>query len=194
MKTLDETKKMYSEIMKTLKKYKGLCVFDIDELERKAKVHIYGIELKERYGLNIKPENINTIDYNSFGEFKKVGWFGEKYRRTISWSVDGRQPEDELLFTVSFPTGAFIFGDGGIFNKDYPTEFFQKFWLELKTYKPDYIDEVNHGLYWKIENAKDAFNSFDDVLEKYNQLNNEDIKQRRIKKMKDDLAKLESSK
>jgi hypothetical protein len=194
MKTLEETKKMYFEMMKALKKYKGLCVFDVDELERKSKIHIYGLELKEKYGLNIKPEKINAIDYNSFGEFKKVGWFGEKYRRTISWSVDGRQPNDELLFTVSFPTGAFIFGDGSMFNKDYPTDFFKKFWLELKTYKPDYIDEVNHGLYWKIENAKDAFNSFDDVLGKYHELNREDIKQRRIQKMKEDLAKLENAK
>ena len=55
MEQLETTKKMYSEIMKPLHKYKGLCVFDIEELERKSKVHIYGIELKEKYGLNIEP-------------------------------------------------------------------------------------------------------------------------------------------
>ena len=80
-----------------------------------------------------------------------------------------------------------------MFDKDYPTAFFQKFWLELKTYKPDYIDEANHCLYWKLENAKEMFNSFDDVLKKYYDLNREDVKQRRIEKMKADLAKLEKS-
>ena len=37
------------------------------------------------------------------------------------------------------------------------------------------------------------FNSFDDVLKKYYELNREDVKQRRIEKMKADLAKLEKS-
>lgn len=193
MEQLETTKKMYSEIMKPLHKYKGLCVFDIEELERKSKVHIYGIELKEKYGLNIEPKQVSSLDHNKFGKWKTICWFGEKYRRTISWSVDGKQPEDELLFTFSFPTGAYIFGDGGMFDKDYPTAFFQKFWLELKTYKPDYIDEANHCLYWKLENAKEMFNSFDDVLKKYYELNREDVKQRRIEKMKADLAKLEKS-
>src|SRR3990167_358806 len=193
METVETTKKMYAEIMKTLNKYKSTCVFDIEELERKAKVHIYGIELKEKYGLNIEPKQVGSLDHNKFGEWKTICWFGEKYRRTISWSVDGRQPEDELLFTFHFPTGAYIFGYGGMFDKDYPTEFFQKFWLELKTYKPDYIDEANHCLYWKLENAKEMFNSFDDVLKKYYELNREDVKQRRIEKMKADLAKLEKS-
>src|SRR5699024_2542344 len=115
---------------KLLHKNKELCVFDVNDLERKAKTHLFGLELKEVHGLNIDPKQVNSIDYQRFGD-KVIGLFGEKYKRTISWPVDGRQPEDEYLFTVSFPTGAYIFGDGGTFNKDYPTEFFQKFWLEL---------------------------------------------------------------
>ena len=71
--------------------------------------------------------------------------------------------------------------------------FFQKFWLELKSYKPDYIDEANHCLYWKLDNAKDAFNNYEAVLKKYHDLNKEDIKQRRIAKMKADLEQLEKS-
>lgn len=182
---LEESKKMYSEIMKTLKKYQEFCVFDINELERQSEIHIFGLELKEKYGLNINPGIIDSTDYNCFG-FKTIAWFGKEYRRTISWSVDGRQPKNELLFSLGFPTGPFIFGDINA------SDFFQKFWLELKKFKPDYIDEKNHYLYWKIENAKDIFNSFDDILNKYNELNHEDIKQRRIKKMKEDLAKLEN--
>jgi hypothetical protein len=143
--------------------------------------------------LAINPKQVQSLEYLKTGEFTSIAWWGEKYRRTISWPVDGRQPEDELLFSISFSTGAYIFGDGGTFCKDYPTDFFKKFWLELKEYKPDYVDEANHGLYWKVENAKDIFNSFDDVLNKYYQLNEEDIKQRRIKKMKGCLAKLEQS-
>jgi len=186
-------KEAYSEILDTLKKHRDVCIFDIDELERKAKIHLFGVQLKEEYGLDVEPKQVQSLDDVSFGDHKKIAWFGEKYRRTVSSSVDGRQPDDELLFTVGFSTGAYIFGVGEMFDKDYPIEFFQKFWMELKTYKPDYIDENNHYLYWNIKNAKDAFNSFDDILKKYYELNREDVKQRRIKKMKEDLLKLENN-
>lgn len=185
------TKKAYDEILKVLHKHRELCLYDIEEFERKAKVHLFGLELKEKYGLNIDPKSVNSLDFQSFGE-KKIGLFGEKYRRTISWSVDGRQPEDEYLFFVDFPTGAYIF-ESRTLNDDYPADLFRKFWLELKSYNPDYIDERNKGLYWKLENARDAFNNYEDVLKKYHELNKEDIKQRRIAKMKADLEQLEKS-
>jgi len=75
---------------------------------------------------------------------KCVGWWGEKYGRHISWSDDGKQPEDELLLVISFPTGAYIFGD------DYPTEFFKEFFQELKTYNPKYTDTTNKTLYFQF--------------------------------------------
>lgn len=190
---INQEEKAYSEILKLMRKHKDILCFDLQSLEIKASFHLFGLELKNEYGLNIDPKEINSLDWNRFGEFKSIGRYGEKYRRTISWSVDGSQPEDEVLFTFSFPTGAYIFGDGGLFDKDYPTVFFQKFWLELKTYKPDYIDEMNHALYWKLENAKEMFNSFDDILKKYYALNREDIKQRRIAKMEADLIKLKNN-
>ena len=188
---MENVKKAYDEILKTLKKHKDICVFDINDLERKAKVHIFGTELKEKYGLDIDPKRLSSLDYNNFGEWKVICWVGGKYRRKISWTVDDKQPEDELLLQIKFPTGANIFMVHG--EHDYPTTFFQRFWLELKTYKPDYIDEVNHCLYWKLENAKNMFNSFDDILNKYYELNREDAKQRRIEKIKKELERLEKS-
>lgn len=136
--------------------------------------------------MDIDPKRINSLDYIRFGNFKVLCWWGEKYNRTISWSVDGRQPKDEFLLQISFSTGAYIFGD------DYPTELFQKFWLELKTFKPDYIDEANNSLYWNIENAKEIFNSFDDILKKYNEINKNEYKQRKIDNMQKELDKLKN--
>lgn len=188
---LETTKKAYNEILKAIKKHKDVCVFDIERLETQSKLHLLGLELNEVYGLNINPKEINSFDWIDCGEHLKIGWFGDKYNRTISWSDDDRQPNDERLVLLKFPTGAYIFGDGGLFDKDYPTKFFHKFWMELLTFKPDYTDSHNHCLYWKIENAKEIFNSFNDVLKKYYTLNSEDIKQRRIEKMKKELAKLE---
>lgn len=185
---MEKVKKAYDEILKVLHKNREICVFDVSDLERKAKIHLFGLELKEVYGLNVDPKQINSIDWIRFGDYRTIGLWGEKHRRTISWSVDGRQPKDEMLLQICFPTGAHIFGE------DYAVNFFQIFWLELKSFKPDYIDEVNHGLYWRLENAKDVFNLFDETLKKYHELNREDSKQRRIEKMKKELEKLENSK
>ena len=105
---------------------------------------------------------------------------------TKSSPVNGRQPENELLFVIGIPTGAYIFGD------DYPSKFFQDFWLELKRYNPDYIDECNHNIYWKIENAKEICNNFEAILQKYHSLNKEDFNNREIEKLKKEIEKLEA--
>src|SRR5690606_35899224 len=127
MKTIVEA---YNEILRMLNKHKDLCLYDIDELERTAKKHLFGLELKEKYGFDLDSKRITSLDWISFSDSKKIGLFGKKYNRKISWSVDGRQPDDEYLFFLSYGTGAYIFGD------DYPTDFFQTFWLELKSYGP----------------------------------------------------------
>lgn len=181
-------KKAYSEIFKTLKKYKDICVFDIDDLERKSKYHLFGIELKEKYGLGIDPKTIQSLDWIRFGVYKTIGWYGDKHKRTISWSDDGTQPEDELLLQISFSTGAYIFGD------DYPINLFEKFFDELKSYNPKYLDTSNKCLYFSMDNANIIFNAFNSILQKYNEINEKDAIQRRIKKMKEDLEKLENNK
>ena len=190
---METEKKAYSELKKLLRKHKDVWSFDVNNIERSADLHLLGLELKEKYGLNLDPKRISSFDYMEFGEHKYISQFGQKYNRTISWSDSGDQPKDELLVFVKFPTGPYIFGDGGTFNKDYPVDFFHKFWNELLTFNPDYTDTNNKGLYWKLENAKDIFNSFDGVLKKYHELNREDIKQRRIEQMKKDLEKLQNS-
>jgi hypothetical protein len=182
----------YAEIMATIKKHKDICIFNIDDLKRKAENHLFGIKLKETYGLNIDPRNVDSLSWLSFGEFCHIGLWGTKYNRTISWPNEGKQPIDELLFEISFPTGPYIFGYGDTFSREYPKEFFQVFWNELKSYSPDYTDDHNTCLYWKINNASVIFNSFKDILNKYYELNKEDNKQRKIKAMKDELSKLEN--
>jgi hypothetical protein len=189
-----QAKKAYKEIFDMLNKYKNICVFDIGDLERKSKLHLFGIKLKEVFGLDIDPKTVDSLDWLRFGEYRYIGWWGEKYHRTISWPNDNKQPEDELLLEISFPTGPFIFSCDGPFNAEYPQDFFQKFWNELKSYHPDYVDDHNDGLFWKIENASIIFNAFDNILKKYSELNKEDVKQRKIAKLKKELSALEANK
>jgi len=187
---LQEAKKMYSEIFGMIRKYGDETVFNIGRLEERTECHLFGIKLKEEYGLDIDPKAITRTDYATFCRHRSITLMGEKHRRTISWSDDGRQPEDELLLNLSFSSGAYIFG--GHYDNDYPTEFFNDFFEELKTYKPKYVDTVNHKLYFSMDNAADIFNNFEDILKKYRELDYADRKKRRIKKMKKELDELES--
>jgi hypothetical protein len=179
------SKEVYYKILKLLKKHKELIVFDVNDLEIKSKLHLFGLELKEKYGLDIDPKRIDSFDWIGFGSHRTIGRWGEKHNRTISWPDDGKQPDDELLLQISFSTGAYIFG------QDYPVELFQKFFFEFMSYNPKYVDTRNNNLYYSLDNAKDIFNNFDAILKKYHEINKEDMKQRTIKKMKEDLAKLE---
>lgn len=188
---LETTKSAYIKILKLMKKYKDVCIFDINELESKSNLHLFGLELNELYGLNIDPKSIYRTDWIDCGDYIKIGRYGEKYNRKISWPDDGTQPIDEMLVRISFPSGPHIFSDLRL-STDYPLIFFNKFWLELKTYNPDYIDTHNHSMYWKLSNAKEIFNSFNNILDKYNKLNDDDKKQRKIQKIKEELEKLQN--
>ncbi len=182
---MSTTEKAYKEILKALNKYKSEIVFDVDSLERQAKNHLFGVELVEKYGFELDPKNIHSTDWQKLKENIHIGFFDGE-RRIISWSDDGRQPKSETLLYISYPTGAYIF------SGDYPTEFFQKFFLELKTYKPKYTDTANKSLYFSLDNAGEIYNAYDSIIKRYYEENKEDLKQRNIKKMKDELAKLEA--
>jgi hypothetical protein len=186
---MNTTEKAYREILKVLNKYKTEIVFDVDDLENKAKHHLFGVKLVEKYGFELEPESIKSTDWQKLKENIHIGfWDGEL--RKISWSDDGSQPNKETLLCISYPTGAYMFGG------DYPTEFFEKFFLELKTYKPKYIDSVNKSLYFSLDNAGKVYNAYDSIIKRYYEENKEDLKKRNkkrnIKKMKDELAKLEA--
>lgn len=182
---MENIEKAYKEIFKVLNKHKDLIVFDISNLEQKSKLHLLGLELRGKYGLNIDTTKINSLEWNRFGDYLAIGMYGEDYRRTISWSDDGSQPENELLLVVSFPTGAYIFGD------DYPVDLFKDFFNELSTFAPKYSDTTNKCLYFSMDNAKNIFNSFYDILNKYKELNRQDFNRRKIERLKKEIEKLE---
>jgi len=58
---MNTTEKAYKEVLKALNKYKSEIVFDIDDLERQAKQHLFGLELKEKYGLNIDTKRVDSL-------------------------------------------------------------------------------------------------------------------------------------
>lgn len=184
MKNLYKVKKAYDEIFEMLNKYKADIVFDVDDLAEKAKYHLFGVELVEKYGFNLDPKQIINPYWQTLKENIVISFWDGK-RRKISWSDDGRQPNKEFLLCISYPSGAYILGD------DYPDKLFQKLFSELKTYNPKYIDTTNKCLYFSLDNAGKIYNDYDSIIKKYHEENKDDLKRRKIERLKAELVKLE---
>ena len=115
-----------------------------------------------------------------------IGKYGKEFNRTISWSEDGRQPKDEWLLVVSFPPGAYIFG------QDYQQDTFDQFFNELRAYGTKYVDVVNHCLYFSPEKAKDVYENYLRIYKKYSEIAEYNRKDQKIAELKKQLDLLES--
>ena len=184
MKTYNKTKKAYSELLNLIKKYEDLNVLDYSYIENQSKLHLFGLELVEKYGFKIDPKVIYSLEYNKLDSYVEISLMGKEYGRTISWSDDGKQPNNEMLMKISFSSGAYIFGG------DYPEEFFNEFFNELINLKPKYKDTRNRSLYFSMDNAGSIYDEFNLILKKYNELNKKNSKIRRIEKLKEELNAL----
>lgn len=194
-------KKAYTDILKTVEKYPDFdtkySFYDVRDMQRSAKDHLMLIEWYEKYGLKIshdyKPYSNNYFrvsDYLTFSYYKDAKKEKDSGRggRYISWPDYDKQPKNEWILEISFPTGAYIFGD----DYDYQQQVFQDFFEELQSYEPDYSDSHNNNLYWKLENAKAVYEDFNGVLNKYRERNQTEFKQRKADKLRKELEKLEA--
>lgn len=190
-------KKAYTEVLKVCEKYPGFnsSFRDLDDMRVSAKGHLMLIDWYEKYGLRISHDH-NPAQYNylDMGKHTKFSHFNDAEAdkdsgsgRFISWSDDGRQPKNEWLLNISFPTGAYIFGE----DYNYQQDLFQDFINELRSYTPDYSDTHNKSFYWKLENAKPIYEKSGDILRSYQERNKSEFNKRKVEKLKAELAKLE---
>lgn len=201
-KTIEEQKKAYLEIVKVTEKYKHFndkySIRDINDMYLAAKNHLMRIDWYEKYGIKLD-KDAKLYEHNWFrvSEYLNFSHFGDAQKdkdvgsgRFISWSDDGRQPNDEWLLNIGFSTGAYIFGDDYELQKP----LFQDFIEELKSYKPKYSDTVNKNFYWGIDDAKAIFEAFPGILKKYQERNRAEFDERKAKKLRAELEKLEAKK
>ena len=142
----------------------------LKEIRTKAKNRVIRYEWEEKYGIKLGSDaRLAEWNYYHLGEYELISYFEDGYKshkehsgRSISWPEKGKQPVDEWIYSISFGTGAYIFGE----DYDGQQQLFQDFFEELRTYKPDYEDLHNHCLYWKVENAKKIMGKFREILNK----------------------------
>ena len=174
MKLFNATKTAYDEIIALATKHSELCDINISDIEYRRDNHLFGVELVEKYGLNVNPKEIYKKHWNSISYYKGIGFYADK----VLWlgcSDDGKQPENEYLVSISFPTGAYIFGE----QYDYMRDTFREMFAEFKSYLPKYIDTLNSHLLFTLDMASKPFNEFDEIVAKYRDKAKDEI---RIKK------------
>ena len=195
-----QIKEMYTDVLGVCNKYEDIDdtnyrFSDVKDMKIKALDHLMVVEWSEKFGIELNhdlrpysnkhirlsPDNLSFSKYGDGMKDKNIG--NGKY---ISWSDDGKQPKDEWLFIASFSTGAYIFGD----NYEQQQDLFQEFFNELKEYKPDYSDTTNHVLYWKMDNCKEIYNKYKEILQKYQDKNREEFTARKKERLEKELASL----
>jgi hypothetical protein len=149
------------------------------EIKEKYEIDLMDTTIFSRFNV-LNADNFNACVYMNGGD-GYVGSFSKIYN-------SDKQPNgEEMLFKISHPTGAYIFGDY------YPSDFFNKFFEEIinKT-NVEYIDPVNHSLYYTLENSLDALYIYKKICREYVEKNKENYKLEMIKRKKEEIEKLEN--
>lgn len=180
---------IYKDVLAKINEYEGVLgdlvnTYSLEQAIAKCEVEdIFNISLDGFKG-NATGGWLTYGQSGAHSELKCM-LMGDKHRRTIGCSDDGRQPVDEWLFVVGFTSGAYML------HKDYPTEVFSEFFNELKKWEPKYVDSANKSLYFEPSKAKQIFNEYFDIRDKYVKKADVYVKQKRIQDLKDELSKLE---
>jgi hypothetical protein len=181
----------YKEILALIEK----CAAKVELDYSVSNSYIYSLksliekeEVSEKF--QIKVPNCSIAGNNGWynlNNYEHIGLFGAKHKRTISWSDDGSQPEDEWLYVLSFSTGGYLFGE------HYPKDLFTRFFRELKQYQPKYSDTANHTLYFTSDIAAQVHNDFPQILQRYKNLAlvEEHCKAAKIEELREQLKTLE---
>lgn len=134
---------------------------------------------------NIELEHYGPSHYKVKGNYNE--WFRILYSPNISWSDDGQQPENEWLYVMSFPCGAYTLSDS------YPEQTFQDLFEELKGMGAKYCDTVNHSLYFPPERTKEVVENYKQIYKKYANMVQSEVKKKRKQELIKELTKLESN-
>lgn len=198
---MNNIKKAIQDIYETCEKYSDPAVYgnsifySVRDLKEKTKGILKIIEWNDSYGLNISKNTsfssdrcLKTDEYSSFIYFKDAK--SEKDNgvgRYITYEDDDRQPQNEWMLVLSFPTGPYMFGD------DCPRDLFKQFWEELKGYGPKYCDTMNTCLYFALDGCSEVYNSFYDILRKYREIYKGQENKRKIEKLEKEIIKLKGN-
>jgi len=172
----------YRELQGVIEKYPEEFKKDYDL--HKTYETLKCLEMQQRFGIPLMYHSSTQYQVErAYDNWTHVALYGEDHRK-VSWLDEGEQPENEWLYCISFPCGAYIFGDS------YPEKTFNAFFNELKSFGAKYCDTANHSLYFTEENSKKVYDAFWGIFNKYKAMVADEMKEQRKKELEAELAKL----
>ena len=179
--SLKTTTEAYEKVFKVIEENLPLIDIDIEALQARVNSHKIRLELMEVYGLNISSD-IKNLTYENSSYLKNNVLLIETdgIRGRIYKEDNNRQSVGEKLIMICLRNSS-----GLSFNCH------KRFFEKLKTYNPDYISTVYDTLYFKLENAKEVFNAYDSIYQKYLALDAEDDRNRKITTIQENLKDLQ---
>ena len=151
---------------------------------------LHYLKVQELFGIDMGIASHNSY-YISIEDYKPWDrafiFFGSVSGCEIAWPDDGKQPSEEWLYKIGFPTGAYFFHD------TYPTELFNEFFEELCRYDPKYKDTNNRALYFCTKKAKYIHKDFQGIVENYMSVVPKIVKAAQVQELEDKLKKLKES-
>lgn len=176
----------YKELQKVVNKYPNEFKDDYD-LDGTSET-LQCLEMQQRFGIPLVYHGSNHYRVErAYDDWTHVALYGENNRK-IGWLDEGEQPDNEWLYCISFPCGAYIFGD--YFKNEYPEKTFNAFFNELKSLGAKYSDTRNSSLYFTEENSKEVYDAFWGIFKKYKSMVTDEMKEQRKKELEAELAKL----
>lgn len=166
----------------------------LSEIKSKCEKFAVKYDFLDKYEVELKLCNINHR------EFIKVD---DRYACIDIYRIKGddrqyicnsaKQPNNELLMCYRHSTGSYMFGGGGFCGDNYyDSELFGMYFEELKKYKYSYIDEINHSIYFTVDEGMELYKNYKDICEKYQKLFNERRKQAKANELRKQLQELEN--
>ena len=157
----------------------------LSEVQYKCEKFAIKFDFFDKYGVDLKIRNIfNEESIKIDDEYADI-WI----RRFNSGDIlnSEKQPNNELLMCYMHPTGPYRFGD------NYDDELFDMYYEELKKYKYSYIDELNHYIYFTIDEGMKLYKNYKEICEKYQKLYNERLKKAKADELRKQLEELENN-
>ena len=178
----------YQEILNAMEKHSLLIEGSALDVRGALKCKIVQMGIFTQFGIESTiPLYRITGDCFHICDHRFITQFGKVHNRAVSWSDSGKQPDDEWLYRIGFSTGAYIFGES------YPTDTFNAFFDELKTYNPKYTDTHNHCLYFTAEHALKVHDQYKSIIQKYREMADCEIRESKIRNLKAELEQAEQS-
>lgn len=191
-----EQRKVIEQISDLVKTFKREKYNDEEYFLEKIKDEVNKFKIKydflDKYGVDIKKDNIFNEENIKIDErYAKISIYKIRGDETSRILNSDKQPNNELLMVYSHSTGSYMFGGGGWSSDNYyDPELFDMYFEELKKYKYKYIDDLNHYIYFDLEEGFKLYKDYKNICDKYQKLFDERRNNAKVEKLQEELKRL----